>query len=165
MFCPSWRTGSRAAGSPPGAGRTFLKPRKVHFYWAFRNPRTRFATSHDGNGTRNDAWDPCDICVISSANVPCLNTAYACPRSPRRPTGQTTTATVPRAAGDHGHIRSHGVRHLLFYCSTGFCHHSTVVDADRWPDDTMLLDLNRKAVCTKSAILILGICHGGCDGG
>jgi hypothetical protein len=30
-----------------------------------------------------------------------------------------------------GHIRSHGVRHLLIYCSTGRCHHSAVVDADR----------------------------------
>jgi hypothetical protein len=27
-----------------------------------------------------------------------------------------------------GHIRSHGVRRLLIYCSTGMCHHSAVVD-------------------------------------
>jgi hypothetical protein len=47
------------------------------------------------------------------------------------------------------HIRSHGVRRLLIYCSTGFCHHSAVVDADRWPDDIVLLDLCRKAVCTR----------------
>ena len=32
-----------------------------------------------------------------------------------------------------GHIRSHGVRRLLIYCSTGLCHHSAVVDADRCP--------------------------------
>jgi hypothetical protein len=36
-----------------------------------------------------------------------------------------------------GHIRSHGVRHLLIYQATGLCHHSTVIDADRWPDDTV----------------------------
>jgi hypothetical protein len=34
-----------------------------------------------------------------------------------------------------GHIRSHGVRRLLIYCSTGLCHHSAVIDADRWPDE------------------------------
>jgi hypothetical protein len=52
-----------------------------------------------------------------------------------------------------GHIRSHGVRYLLIYCSTGFCHHSAVVDADRWPDDTVLLNLNRKAVCTRCGMI------------
>jgi hypothetical protein len=35
-----------------------------------------------------------------------------------------------------GHIRSHGVRHLLIYCSTGRCHHSAVINADCWPDET-----------------------------
>jgi hypothetical protein len=52
-----------------------------------------------------------------------------------------------------GHIRSHGVRRLLIYCSTGLCHHSAVVDADRWPDDTVLPDLDRKAVCTKCGMI------------
>jgi hypothetical protein len=53
-----------------------------------------------------------------------------------------------------GHIRSHGVRRLLIYCTQGlFCHHSAVVDADRWPDDTVLLDLDRKAVCTKCGVI------------
>jgi hypothetical protein len=53
-----------------------------------------------------------------------------------------------------GHIRSHGVRHLLIYCSHGlYCHHSAVVDADRWPDETVLLDLDRRAVCTKCGII------------
>jgi hypothetical protein len=27
-----------------------------------------------------------------------------------------------------------------------------VVDADHWPDDTVLLDLDRRAVCTKCGI-------------
>src|ERR1700730_5220424 len=48
-----------------------------------------------------------------------------------------------------GHIRSHGVRRLLINCSTGLCHHSALIDADRWPDDTVLLDLDKKAVRTK----------------
>jgi hypothetical protein len=53
-----------------------------------------------------------------------------------------------------GHIRSHGVRHLLIYCSQGlYCHHSAVVDPDRWPDETVLLDLDAKAVCTKCGMI------------
>ena len=36
---------------------------------------------------------------------------------------------------------------MLICCTTGLCHHSAVVDADRWPDDIVFLD--RKAVCTK----------------
>jgi hypothetical protein len=48
-----------------------------------------------------------------------------------------------------GHIRSHGVRH-----SQGlYCHHSAIIDADRWPDETVVLDLDRRAVCTKCGII------------
>jgi hypothetical protein len=52
-----------------------------------------------------------------------------------------------------GHIRSHGGRRLLIYRSTGLCHHSAVVDADGWSDDTVLLDLDKKAVCTKCGMI------------
>jgi hypothetical protein len=53
-----------------------------------------------------------------------------------------------------GHIRSHGVRRLLFYCSEGlYCHHSAIIDADRWADETVLLDLDRRAVCTKCGMI------------
>jgi hypothetical protein len=53
-----------------------------------------------------------------------------------------------------GHIRSHGVQRLLIYCSDGlYCHHSAVVDANRWPDDTALNDLCPKAVCTRCGII------------
>jgi hypothetical protein len=52
-----------------------------------------------------------------------------------------------------GHIRSHGVRHLLIYCSTGRYHHSAVINADCWPDDTVLLELNRRVVCTKCGMI------------
>jgi hypothetical protein len=49
-----------------------------------------------------------------------------------------------------GHIRAHGVRHLLIYCSTGRCHHSAVINADRWSDDT---GLSPKSVCTKCGMI------------
>jgi hypothetical protein len=39
-------------------------------------------------------------------------------------------------------IREHGVRHLLIYCSDGrYCHHSGLINADRWPDETTLIAL------------------------
>ena len=52
-----------------------------------------------------------------------------------------------------GHIRSHGVRRLLIYCSTGLCHRSAIIDVDGWPDDTVLLDLDRRAVCIKCGMI------------
>jgi hypothetical protein len=53
-----------------------------------------------------------------------------------------------------GHMRAHGCRRLLIYCSAGlYCHHSSTVDADRWPDDTAVRDLGPKAVCTKCGII------------
>ena len=42
---------------------------------------------------------------------------------------------------------------MLIYCSTGLCHHSAIIDADRWPDDTVLLDLDAKAVCTRCGMI------------
>ena len=42
---------------------------------------------------------------------------------------------------------------MLIYCSTGLCHHSAVVDADHWPYETVLLDLDRRAVCAKCGIV------------
>jgi hypothetical protein len=53
-----------------------------------------------------------------------------------------------------GHLRSHGVRHLLIYCTQGlYCHHSALIDVDQWPDDTVLLNLDRRAVCTKCGMI------------
>jgi hypothetical protein len=52
-----------------------------------------------------------------------------------------------------GHMRAHGVRRLLIYCSTGLCHHSATIEADRWPDDTAVRDLCRKAVCTRCGMI------------
>jgi hypothetical protein len=42
----------------------------------------------------------------------------------------------------------------LIYCTNGsWCHHSAILDADRWPDDTVLLDLDRRLVCTRCGII------------
>jgi hypothetical protein len=38
-------------------------------------------------------------------------------------------------------------------------HHSAVVDADRWPDETVLLNLDRRTVCTKCAERVLRILY------
>ena len=34
-----------------------------------------------------------------------------------------------------GHIRAHGCRDLLVYCSSGRCHHSASMSGDGLPDD------------------------------
>lgn len=43
---------------------------------------------------------------------------------------------------------------MLIYCTEGLCcYHSAVIEADRWPDDTVLLDLDRRLVCTMCGII------------
>jgi hypothetical protein len=32
-------------------------------------------------------------------------------------------------------------------------HQSAVINADRWPDETVLLDLERRAICTKCGMI------------
>jgi hypothetical protein len=59
-------------------------------------------------------------------------------RRPQRYTGPPVTLD---------HIRSHGCRRLLIYCNAPGCHHSANIDADRWPDATVLRDMDRRAVC------------------
>jgi hypothetical protein len=46
-----------------------------------------------------------------------------------------------------GHMRSHECRRLLILLLRSL--HSATVEADRWPDETAVRDLRRKAVCTK----------------
>ena len=41
----------------------------------------------------------------------------------------------------------------MIYYSTGLCHHSAIVNADCWPDETVLLDLDKKGVCTRCGII------------
>jgi hypothetical protein len=34
-----------------------------------------------------------------------------------------------------GHLRSHGLRDLLVYCESGWCHHHAKLNVERLPDD------------------------------
>ena len=52
-----------------------------------------------------------------------------------------------------GHMRALGCRRLLIYCSTGLCHHSAIVEADHWGDQTAIRDLCSKAVCTRCGMI------------
>ncbi len=47
-----------------------------------------------------------------------------------------------------GHIRGHGVTRLLVYCESLWCNHSASLEADWLSDDTILLTLDRRMVCT-----------------
>jgi hypothetical protein len=44
-------------------------------------------------------------------------------------------------------MRAAGVRGVLVYCSDHRCGHSTRLDADRWPDDVRLPDIESRFVC------------------
>ncbi len=48
-----------------------------------------------------------------------------------------------------GHIRGHGCRDLLVFCGAIDCNHSTVMSADRFPDETLIRPLGRHMVCTR----------------
>ena len=44
-------------------------------------------------------------------------------------------------------LRDMGVRGLLVYCSDYRCSHSIAINADRWPDDLRLSDIEPRFVC------------------
>jgi hypothetical protein len=46
-----------------------------------------------------------------------------------------------------GELRSSGVRGILIYCTDYKCSHSMAVNADPWPDETRLSDLEGRFVC------------------
>jgi hypothetical protein len=47
-----------------------------------------------------------------------------------------------------GEMRAMGVRGVPIYCADYTCSHSTAVgDADRWPDEVRLSDIERQFVC------------------
>jgi hypothetical protein len=51
-------------------------------------------------------------------------------------------------------MRAQRGRRLLIYCSEGlYCHHSAVVEADRWPDETAVRALCQKAIYTRCGII------------
>jgi hypothetical protein len=52
-----------------------------------------------------------------------------------------------------GHVRSHGCRSLLIFCVSPWCSHSATVNADWLPDDTALLDLDPRMVCSRCGLI------------
>jgi len=44
-------------------------------------------------------------------------------------------------------MRAAGVRSVLVYCSDFQCSHCKRLDADRWPDDVRLSDIEPRFVC------------------
>jgi hypothetical protein len=52
-----------------------------------------------------------------------------------------------------GHIRGHGCRDLLVYCSSGFCNHSATLNGDWLSDDVPVRSLCRRMVCTKCGMI------------
>jgi hypothetical protein len=46
-----------------------------------------------------------------------------------------------------GEMRQSGVRGLLIYCTDHKCSHHIAVNADQWPDNVRLSDLEPRFVC------------------
>ena len=65
----------------------------------------------------------------------------------------TPRTRQPLDLGTMGHIRSHGCRDLLVYCSSVWCNHSGKLNADWLPDDTVLLALDERMVCTACGLI------------
>jgi hypothetical protein len=51
------------------------------------------------------------------------------------------------------HIRGHGCPRLLVYCTSPWCNHSATLNADWLPDETALLDLDPRMVCTACGLI------------
>jgi hypothetical protein len=52
-----------------------------------------------------------------------------------------------------GHVRSHGCRDLFVYCTSGWCHHSAKLNGDWLRDDTVLLEIEPRFVCTACGLI------------
>jgi hypothetical protein len=52
-----------------------------------------------------------------------------------------------------GHIRGHGCRDLLVYCSSPWCNHDTKLNGDRLPDEAVFLDLDPRVVCAACRLI------------
>ena len=46
-----------------------------------------------------------------------------------------------------GEMRQSGGRRIVVYCSDYKCSHSVILDADCWPDNIRLSDLEERFVC------------------
>lgn len=47
-----------------------------------------------------------------------------------------------------GEMRAIGVRRVIVFCSGYKCSHSVTMDADQWPDDLRLSDIEARFTCT-----------------
>ena len=69
-----------------------------------------------------------------------------------------------------GDMREMGVRGVLVYCADYHCGHSVALNADCWPDETRLSDIEprlqgvRKAWRRRAARIQLGPVFSSCDG-
>ena len=52
-----------------------------------------------------------------------------------------------------GHVRSHGCRDLLVYCTSNFCSHRAKLSGDFLPDDTVLLEIETRFVCMACGLI------------
>jgi len=52
-----------------------------------------------------------------------------------------------------GDVHALGCRDLLVYCASGWCHHSATLNGDFLPDDTVLLTLDPRMVCTACGLI------------
>jgi hypothetical protein len=133
------RVGKRIAGPPPSARVVKQSPAEVGPWRGFGRQQAVWQPAFD------KARAPGSARIAQPVRL--LNARYSPderPRSPRRSAGEATAGALSRAPVTLGHLRSHGVRLLLIYCSDGlYCYHSAVIDADCWPDDTVLLDDRR----------------------
>jgi hypothetical protein len=46
-----------------------------------------------------------------------------------------------------GEMRDMGVRGVLVYCADHHCSHSVAMNADHWPDDVRLSDIEPRFIC------------------
>jgi hypothetical protein len=52
-----------------------------------------------------------------------------------------------------GHLRHHGCRYLLVYCTSPWCNHSAKLKPDWLPDHTALPALYSRMVCTACGLI------------
>ena len=63
-----------------------------------------------------------------------------------------------------GEMREMGVRGVLVYCADYHCSHSMAMNADHWPDDVRLSNLEPRFVCRACGRLQLEQAADRCDG-
>jgi hypothetical protein len=59
----------------------------------------------------------------------------------------------PKDVVTMGHLRAHGCRDLLVYCTSIWCNHSTKLNVDWLPDDAEPQGLAPRMVCTDCGLI------------